>query len=119
MVVCTEQRRDRCAVFLWLTKHEIDMSQNETEAAKRERLRKQLDDTHTWPCEFSFKFIVASEEEGEAALKAIFSDAATFSSRASRNGRYTAFTIADQVNSAEEVFIRYEAAAKIPGIISL
>jgi hypothetical protein len=30
-----------------------------------------------------------------------------------------AFTIADQVNSAEEIFTRYEAAAKIPGIISL
>ena len=43
------------------------MSQNETEVAKRERLRKQLDDTHTWPCEFTFKFIVASDEEGEAA----------------------------------------------------
>ena len=57
------------------------MSQNETEAAKRERLRKQLDDTHTWPCEFSFKFIVASDEEGETALKSILSDAATFSSR--------------------------------------
>ena len=117
--MCTEQRRDGCAVFLWPTKHEIDMSQNETEAAKRERLRKQLDDTHTWPCEFSFKFIVSSDEEGEAALKGIFSDAATFRSRASRNGRYMAFTIADQVNSAEEIFTRYEAAAKIPGIISL
>ena len=48
------------------------MSQHETEAAKRERLRKQLDDTHAWPCEFTFKFIVSSHEGGEAALKAIF-----------------------------------------------
>ena len=95
------------------------MNQHETEAAKRERLRKQLDDTHAWPCEFTFKFIVSSDEGGEAALKAIFSDGAKFSSRASRNGRYTAFTIADRVTSAESVFERYEAAAKIPGIISL
>ena len=58
-------------------------------------------------------------EDGEQALKAIFSEAAKFSSRASRNGRYTAFTIADRVTSAESVFERYEAAAQIPGIISL
>ncbi|MGB1122540.1 MAG: DUF493 family protein [Flavobacteriales bacterium] len=102
-----------------VTKREIEMSQHETEAAKRDRLRKQLDDTHAWPCEFTFKFIVSSDEDAEAALKAIFSASAKFSSRASRNGRYTAFTIADRVTSAESVFERYEAAAKIPGIISL
>ncbi|MAI23360.1 MAG: DUF493 domain-containing protein [Flavobacteriales bacterium] len=95
------------------------MSQHETEAAKRERLREQLNDTHTWPCDFTFKFIVSSDGAGEADLRAIFSDAATFSFRASRNGRYTAFTISDSVMSAEEVFNRYESAAKIPGIISL
>jgi len=107
-----------CCTFV-ATKREIEMSQHETEAAKRERLRKQLDDTHAWPCEFTFKFIISSDENGETALKAIFSEAAKFSSRASRNGRYTAFTIADWVTSAESVFERYEAAAKIPGIISL
>lgn len=95
------------------------MSQYETEAAKRERLRKQLDDTHAWPCDFTFKFIVSSIEDGESKLKDIFSNSAKFSTRASRNGRYTAYTIADRVNSAEEVFTRYEAAAQIPGIISL
>ena len=107
-----------CCTFV-ATKREIEMSQHETEAAKRERLRKQLDDTHEWPCVFTFKFIVSSDEGGEQALKPIFSEAAKFSSRASRNGRYTAFTIADQVTSAESVFERYEAAAQIPGIISL
>ena len=95
------------------------MSQKETEEAKRERLRKQLDDTHSWPCDFTFKFIVSTDTEGEAALKDIFASSASFSSRASRNGRYTAFTIVDRVHSAEEVFTRYESAAHIPGIISL
>ena len=107
-----------CSIFV-ATKRKIEMSQHETDAAKRKRLRKQLDDTHKWPCEFTFKFIVSSDEGGEEALKAIFSETAKFNSRASRNGRYTAFTIADQVTSAESVFERYEAAARIPGIISL
>lgn len=95
------------------------MSQNETEEQKRERLRKQLDDTHTWPCDFTFKFIVPAEGGGDAQLQATFSDKARFSTRASRNGRYSAFTIVDRVHSAEDVFSRYEAAAVIPGIISL
>lgn len=95
------------------------MSQNETEAEKRDRLRKQLNETHTWPCTFTFKFIVPSDGDGEERLKAIFSPSARFSNRPSRNGRFVAFTIADQVGSAEDVFERYESAAAIPGIISL
>lgn len=95
------------------------MSQNETEAQKRERLRRQLDETHTWPCDFTFKFIVPAEGSGEEQLKATFSEEARFSTRASRNGRYAAFTIVDRVHSAEDVFVRYEAASRIPGIISL
>lgn len=105
-------------VFLQRSKRH-SMSQNETEAEKRERLRKQLNDTHTWPCSFTFKFIVPAEGEGEERLKAIFSPKARFSNRPSRNGRFVAYTIADQVGSAEEVFARYESAATIPGIISL
>ena len=95
------------------------MSQNETEEQKRERLRKQLNETHKWPCDFTFKFIVPAEGDGEEQLKATFSGDARFSSRASRNGRYVAFTIVDRVHSAEDVFTRYEGAAVIPGVISL
>lgn len=95
------------------------MGKNETEEQKRKRLRKQLDDTHQWPCPFSFKFILPSNEGSVAALKAVFSDSAQFSSRPSRNGNYTAFTIVETVGSAEDVFTRYEAASVIEGIISL
>ena len=97
----------------------LGMSQNETEEIKRERLRKQLDETHVWPCDFTFKFIVSSDAEGEATSKEIFSDTARFSTRASRNGRFHAFTITERVNSAEQVFDRYESASKIRGIISM
>jgi uncharacterized protein len=95
------------------------MSNSESAAEKRERLRKQLDDTHRWPSAFSFKFIVPNEGEGEARLKEVFSKDASFRARPSRNGRYIAFTIEERVHSAEEVFERYEAAADIPGVISL
>jgi|TARA_B110000196_G_C20641707_1_gene428787 putative lipoic acid-binding regulatory protein len=84
-----------------------------------ERMRKQLDATHTWPCEFMFKFIVPKGNENEAALRAIFGLKAKLSMKKSSTGKYKSFTIRDRVESADEVFARYEAAAQIPGIISL
>lgn len=111
--------RSTALIVLLRRSKQHSMSQNETEGEKRERLRKQLNDTHTWPCEFTFKFIVPAGGEGEERLKVIFSQSARFSHRPSRNGRFVAFTIADQVVSAEDVFERYESAASIPGVISL
>jgi len=84
-----------------------------------ERMRKQLDATHTWPCDFMFKFIVPKGNENEAALRAIFGLKAKLQMKESSTGKYKAFTILDRVKSADEVFLRYEAAAQIPGIISL
>jgi putative lipoic acid-binding regulatory protein len=85
----------------------------------RERMRKQLDETHTWPCEFMFKFIVPKGNENEAALRAIFGMKSKFKMKDSKTGKYRSFTIFDKVDNADAVFNRYEAAAKIPGIISL
>ena len=39
--------------------------------------------------------------------------------RESSTGKYKSFTILDSVKNADAVFDRYEAAAKIPGIIAL
>ena len=85
----------------------------------RERMRKQLDETHIWPCDFMFKFIVPMGNENEAALRAIFGLKAKLKFKDSKTGKYRSFTIVDHVDSADAVFARYEAAAKIPGIISL
>ena len=84
-----------------------------------ERMRKQLNATHTWPCEFMFKFIVPKGNENEAALRAIFGLKAKLSMKKSSTGKYKSFTIRDRVKSADEVFSKYEAASQIPGIISL
>jgi len=85
----------------------------------RERMRKQLDETHKWPCDYMFKFIVPKGNENEAALRAIFGLKAKLNMKESSTGKYKSFTILDRVQNADEVFSRYEAAAQIPGIISL
>ena len=66
-----------------------------------------------------FKFIVPKGNENEAALRAIFGLKAKLKFKDSKTGKYRSFTIVDHVDSADAVFARYEAAAKIPGIISL
>jgi len=85
----------------------------------RERMRKQLDETHKWPCDYMFKFIVPKDNENEAALRAIFGLKAKLNMKESSTGKYKSFTILDRVKNADEVFSRYEAASQIPGIISL
>ena len=86
---------------------------------ERARMRAQLDETHQWPCDFMFKFIVPKGNENEAALRAIFGFKSKMKMRESSTGKYRSFTILDSVGSADEVFNRYEAAAKISGVIAL
>lgn len=66
-----------------------------------------------------FKFIVPKGNENEAALRAIFGLKSKFQMKESKTGKYRSFTVIDHVDSADAIFARYEAAAKIPGIISL
>ena len=86
---------------------------------KRQQLRQQLNDTHTWPCVFKFKFIVPAQPENEASLRAIFGTKATFQVRESSKGNYRAVTVDEKVLGPDDIFARYEAASKIPGIFSL
>ena len=66
-------------------------------------MRKQLDETHTWPCDFMFKFIVPKANENEAALRAIFGLKARFKVKYSKTGKYRSFTVVDNVDSADAV----------------
>lgn len=92
---------------------------NPKDDEKRAQLRQQLNDTHTWPCAFKFKFIVPSKPENEAALRAIFGQTAVFKVRDSSKGNYRALTVDEQVSGPDDIFARYEAAQAIPGIVSL
>jgi uncharacterized protein len=94
-------------------------NENESEEEKRERLRKQLDEFHDWPTNFTFKFVLTNDPEKHAHLKRLFKPSARITTRASRTGKYVSFTIVEHVENAEEIFVRYEEAGRIEGIISL
>jgi uncharacterized protein len=74
---------------------------------------------HVWPAVFMFKFVVPTLPANIVELKSIFGEVVEYSTRESRNGKYTSVTIKEMVLSADIIFERYEQASKIEGIISL
>ena len=84
-----------------------------------DKLRKQLEDYHTWPSVFMFKFVVPSDEEKIKQLHTIFGESAEYRQRLSKNGNYTSVTIREMVMNTDQVFERYTASSAIEGVISL
>ena len=78
--------------------------------------KEKLEDQHSFPGTYIFKFIVPSEsidlvkvvwEEGEITLKP------------SSKGKYTSVTIKGQMPTSDAVIMVYEKAHEIEGIIAL
>jgi len=84
------------------------------------RFKEKLEETHTFPSDYLFKYIVPSEQSKIARLHSIFdSPNANISTRDSKNGNYTCVTIKVAVNDADDVIIYYRQAAAIDGIMAL
>ncbi|HYF70882.1 MAG TPA: DUF493 family protein [Ohtaekwangia sp.] len=78
--------------------------------------REKLDQHHTWPSVYLFKFIVPKGKEAE--VKDLFPDHKT-SDRASKKGNYISVSIELMMPSSEAVIDVYEKASKIEGIVAL
>ncbi|MCC7405123.1 MAG: DUF493 domain-containing protein [Bdellovibrionales bacterium] len=75
-----------------------------------------LDQEHSWPCEYMFKFIVP--KEAVPKVEALFPNC-EIRFRDSRKGNYVSATISIECESADLVIAIYERAAKIEGLIAL
>lgn len=84
------------------------------------RFKEKLEETHTFPVDYIFKYIVPAEQSIIAKLHAIFEcEKSTFSTRDSKNGKYTSVTIKVPVNDANDIIIYYKQAEEIEGIMAL
>lgn len=81
-----------------------------------ERFRSLLNEEYDWPADYTFKFIVPSEQLDQ--VEAVFPGDERVV-RASRRGRYCSVTVIRTVGSAEEVIAVYDEAGAIEGIVSL
>lgn len=86
------------------------------EEDKLKSLRVRLDETHVWPCLFTFKFIV-SNRELDRLLDTLGRPEA--STRPSAGGRYVGVTFEKRVSSSEEVADVFRRAATVPGVLAL
>ena len=82
-----------------------------------EHFKQTLDQTHDWPCQYMFKFIVPVEQKNK--VLELFQEEDAISTRMSRNGMYVSVTAKCRVHSSDEVIAVYEAASGIQGIVSL
>lgn len=85
----------------------------------RDRMRKALDQVHTWPAVYMFKFILEPEQEKIDALLALFPKEAEVLRKYSTGGKYVSLTVREVMLNAEEVVSRYDRTSLIPGVIVL
>ena len=78
--------------------------------------REKLEDQHSFPGIYIFKFIVPTGSVSE--VEALWGGG-QIELRASRNGKYTSVTIQGTVQTAEQVISIYLEANKIEGCIAL
>lgn len=81
-------------------------------------LRQKLE-AEEWPSTYMFKFILPNDNERISKLLAIFGTLNKQASHESRNGKYVSITVEELMLSPEDVIEKYEAAAKIEGVMSL
>ena len=79
-------------------------------------LKIQLDQAHSWPCIYLFKFIVPSEQQ-QSLLPLL--PPGEIEDRSSKNGKYISLSLKAKVENASQVIEVYQRVAVVPGIISL
>ncbi len=85
----------------------------------RERLRMRLNEVHTWPSVYMFKFVLEPEQERLDRVLALFTEEAEVLRRYSTGGKYVSITAREVMMSAQEVVDRYDRASDIPGVLAL
>jgi putative lipoic acid-binding regulatory protein len=81
-----------------------------------ESLRAKLDDAHDWPCVYTFKCVIPSDQR-DRFLESFPDHQPT--ERGSRSGKYISMTLEWEAGSSGEIVEMYREAATIPGAILL
>lgn len=83
---------------------------------KNRKFQQVLDDSHQWPCPYTFKFIVPTGNLH--MVEALFPDQ-ELGLRESKSGKYTSITLETTMCSSKDVMAIYEKVATVPGVMSL
>ncbi len=78
--------------------------------------KNKLDEVHTWPSPYLFKFVVPSTKKGEL-LSMIPSG--LVQERSSSNEKYVSISLTAEMGNADEVVAVYKLVSQIEGIMTL
>ncbi len=78
--------------------------------------KQRLDEEHTWPGMYLFKFVVPKEKQQE--IIQLFPDD-KLTTKLSKEGNYISITVHKHMQSSDEVIEIYERAHKVEGVIAL
>lgn len=93
-------------------------NQNQEEFYKK--FKERLDDTTEFPSNYTFKFIVPTDNKRIAEVQRVFDGARPqFQMKESKNGKYTSVTVVTYVLDADQVIHYYKAASSIEDVMML
>lgn len=78
--------------------------------------KEKLEEAHSFPGSYSFKFIVKTEQQ--AVIEKLI-DGAEIKLKPSSGNKYVSVTLTAQMESSQEIIEVYRKAKKIEGVISL
>lgn len=84
-----------------------------------ENLLEKLNDNHSWPSIYMFKFIIPADNKKLAQVEDLFGAEAQINTRQSSSNKYISITAKEVMTSAEKIIEVYKEAEKIEGIIQL
>lgn len=94
------------------------MKENESEFYNR--LKKELEETTTWPSNYLYKFIVPNSPQNMEQIEHIFENTtAKIETKNSSSGKYVSYSIEINLENPDKVIEYYKKVSVIDGIISL
>lgn len=84
-----------------------------------EQFKKKLEEEHSFPSVYMFKFIVPADNQKIALVESLFTEEADVSQKISSKGTYYSLTATQVVMSADEIIEIYKKATAIEGLMAL
>lgn len=85
-----------------------------------EKLKVELNNVEDFPTNFTYKFIISTENKKIAEIQQVFDGARPqFQMKESKNGKYTSITVVIYALDADQVIYYYKKVGSIDGVIML
>ncbi|MGS0747325.1 DUF493 family protein [Halpernia sp. GG3] len=98
----------------------IGQNQNDDQTAFYASLKEKLEQTHDFPEDYLYKFIVTNDQAKLTEIYRVFDGTNfTMTNRDSKNGKYTAISINAFVLDADQVIKIYKEVGVIDGVMML